>query len=486
MSVINDPLTVLQPRNLKYQAVRLHGFIRRRLWLQVLLAMFAGLAAGILLGPGGNVPPATARVITNWLALPGHVFLALIQMIVIPLVIASIIRGMAASEDMTHLRKLGVRVGLFFLATTVMAILIGIAAALLIKPGIYLDSAMVQAALGSAATALPTAPEGITLETLPGRIADFLPTNPLQAGLERDMAQVVLLAIIGGVALVSMQPKQAKPLLELLGSIQEVTMVVVRWAMFLAPLAVFGLITQITTRLGLDALLGMGLYVATVLSGLLVVMCMYLLILRLVRRQSPLFFLRAVRDAQLLAFSTSSSAAVMPLTLKTAEDKLGVRSSIAQFVIPLGTTVNMAGTALYQVVATLFLAQVFAVEVGLTSLLLIVVLAVGASVGSPGTPGIGIVILAMLLTSIGIPSAGIALIIGVDRILDMSRTAVNVTGDLVAATVMDRWVGGTLRARDQRQIERALESRREISGEDVITTGRVQAKPDGATTKVPG
>ena len=186
----------------------------------------------------------------------------------------------------------------------------------------------------------------------------------------------------------------------------------------------------------------MGIYVGTVLLGLLILMCLYLLIVWFISRRSPWQFLSAVRDVQLLAFSTSSSAAVMPVSIKTAEEKLGVRSSISQFLIPLGATINMDGTALYQGVATIFLAQVFGVDLGVSGLLLVIVTAVGASIGSPGTPGVGIVILATVLDSVGIPLSGIALIIGVDRILDMSRTAVNVTGDLTACTVMDRWVGG--------------------------------------------
>jgi len=240
--------------------------------------------------------------------------------------------------------------------------------------------------------------------------------------------------------------EHARPLLDLLRAVQAVSMVVVRWAMYLVPFAVFGLLAQITTRLGFDALLGVGVYLLTVLLGLAGVLLMYLAIYAFSTRKSPLIFLRNVREVMLLAFSTSSSAAVMPLSLRTAEEKLGVSPATAQFVIPLGTTINMAGTALYQVVATIFLAQVYAVDIGIGGLLLVVVLAVGASIGSPGTPGIGIVILSMLLTTMGIPPSGIALIIGVDRILDMCRTAVNVTGDLIASTVLDRKPGLSPRA----------------------------------------
>jgi Na+/H+-dicarboxylate symporter len=171
-------------------------------------------------------------------------------------------------------------------------------------------------------------------------------------------------------------------------------------------------------------------------------LCVYLVIVFVVSGMTPWRFLKSARDVQLLAFSTSSSAAVMPLTIKTAEERLGVRSSIAQFLVPLGTTVNMDGTALYQGAATVFLAQVFGIDLSLGALVLVVVTTVGASIGSPATPGVGIVILATVLGTVGIPASGIALIIGVDRILDMSRTAINVTGDLTACTVMDRWVGG--------------------------------------------
>ncbi len=426
-----------KPRALRQLNGQLMGFIKARLWLQVLVAMFLGIAVGVLLGPSmALVTPEFAAVLTSWLALPGYLFLALIQMIVIPLVFASIVLGMAAGENLEYLRTIGFKVVGFFLLTTIAAVAIGVGVALTLKPGERVDAGGLTATVEiSEEVEATTAP---SLQDLPEQLVRIIPTNPLQAGLEQNMMQVVLFALLVGIALVTMNRRQSQPLLDLLGSIQEVTMVVVRWAMYLVPLAVFGLLAQVTTRLGLDALLGMGFYVLTVIFGLGLMMLLYLTIYRVLVGASPLVFLAKVRDVQLLAFSTSSSAAVMPMTIKTAEDRLGIDPALSQFVIPLGTTINMAGTALYQVVATIFLAQVFQVDVGLASLLLIAVLAIGASIGSPGTPGIGIVILAMLLATIGIPAAGIALIIGVDRILDMSRTMVNVTGDLVACSVVQR------------------------------------------------
>jgi Na+/H+-dicarboxylate symporter len=288
--------------------------------------------------------------------------------------------------------------------------------------------------------------------------------------VESNMLQVVIFAMVVGVALVMMVPSQAKPMLDLLGSLQEVCMTVVRWAMLLAPVAVFGLLAQLTAKLGMDAMLGMTVYVGTVLLGLLTLFVVYLIIIYAVARHTPIAFIRAVREVLLLAFSTSSSAAVMPLSIKTAEEKLHVRPSVSQFVIPLGATINMNGTALYQGVAAIFLAQVFGIEIGVGGMALIVLTSVGASIGAPATPGVGIVILSMVLGTVGIPAAGIALILGVDRILDMTRTAVNVSGDLVAACLMDRWVGAKASLNDELIDEAMHESIRLETGEDVLTT----------------
>lgn len=428
------PLSITTEPSIGRLAQRLSGFVRGRLWLQVLVAMVAGVALGVAIGPtGGWLAPKSAVLVSNWLAMPGYLFLAMVQMIVIPLVVASIILGMTSSRDMQQLRSMGLRTGMFFLFTTVVAALIGLAVALSVQPGSYLQGADLPVTSAAAASSSSSSP---SLSTLPSQIVRIVPTNPLQASVDQNMLQVVVFAIFVGVALVTMDRKLAKPLVDLLGAVQEVSMVVVRWAMYLVPAAVFGLLTQLTARMGLDALLGMGVYVITVLGALLLALAFLMAVYAVGRRRSPLAFLRGSRDVLLLAFSTSSSAAVMPLTIRTAEDALGVQQGVARFVIPLGTTINMAGTALYQVIATLFLAQVYQVDVSLSGLLLLVVLAVGASIGSPGTPGIGIVILAMMLGTVGIPAEGIALIIGVDRILDMSRTTLNVAGDLVAASVI--------------------------------------------------
>jgi Na+/H+-dicarboxylate symporter len=464
-----NPLELLHPRSLKFLNGYLQDMVRGRLWLKVLIGMVLGLLTGVAIGPSvGWVAPPTAAMVGSWLALPGQLFLALIQMIVIPLVFASIIRGLAATEDLEQLRKVGLRVVIYFIATTAVAIVIGLVLALLFRPGLLVDSRTVQATLGTGVPIEGTAAALPGFAELPQKVLTLLPANPLSSMVENDMLRVVIFAMVVGVALVMMAPTQSRPLLDLLGSLQEVCMTVVRWAMILAPVAVFGLLAQLTAKIGLEALVGMAAYVGTVLLGLFLMFLIYLAVLYAAVRQRPLGFLRSVREVLLLAFSTSSSAAVMPLSIKVTEEKLGVRPSISQFVIPLGATINMNGTALYQGVAAIFLAQVFGVDIGIGGLLLIIVTAVGASIGTPATPGVGIVILAMVLGTVGVPAAGIALIMGVDRILDMSRTAINVSGDIVASVLMDRWVGGPRTAKAEIITERELEARRETSGADVV------------------
>ncbi len=430
-------------RSLLPFASSLQALVRGRLWLQVLVGMTLGVITGLFIGPTtGLLPSDTASVIGNWLALPGQLFLALIQMIVIPLVFSSIIRGLCASDDVDQLRKVGGRAILFFVVTTAIAVTLGICLALAIRPGDFVDASHLSVGREAAWQAADSGASSAMrphLADLPAHMLTLLPTNPLSSMVESNMLQVVIFASIFGVALVVMPRDKARPVLDLLASLQEVCLTVVKWAMWLAPWAVFGLMARLTAETGPQALVGVLVYVATVLLGLVVMLAVLLAIAWAYGRIGPKAFLSAAKDVMLLAFSTSSSAAVMPLSIKTAEHALNVRPNISQFVIPLGATINMNGTALYQGVAAIFIAQVFGVDIGAGGLTLIVLTSVGASIGSPATPGVGIVILSTILISVGVPASGVALIMGVDRLLDMSRTVINVCGDLVACTVLDRW-----------------------------------------------
>lgn len=428
---------------IKNLADYLDGLIKGRLWAKVIIALFLGILVGFVFGPqAGFFSPGTAKVVTGWIALPGKLFLVLIKMIVIPLVVASVILGIAKNEDMDMLKRLGPRIVVYFIFTTSIAVTIGFAAANLIKPGNLIDSESMMAQMEVEEISETEGGMGDAgLGDVPDRIISIIPENPLDAMVSKEMLQVVIFAIIFGVALASLKTGSKKIILDLLDSLLEVCMQVVRWAMWLAPLAVFGLLAEITSKIGFDILIGLGAYISTVFLGLFVHLIFYLVLVTSVSKISPFSFLEKIREVQLLAFSTSSSAAVMPLSMETAEEKLGVSPSISRFVVPLGATINMDGTALYQGVATVFLAQVYGVDLSVMSLVLVMVTAVGASIGTPGTPGVGIVILATVLSSVGIPPDGIALIIGVDRILDMSRTMINVTGDMTACVVMDRLLG---------------------------------------------
>jgi Na+/H+-dicarboxylate symporter len=421
-------------RPLKELTRYLQALVEGRLWVKVLLGLALGVGTGAALGPAaGLAPPETARTVTSWLALPGNLFIRLVQMIMVPLIVTSIIQGVAGGDNRGQLRTMGVRVGLYFVVTTAAAVLVGVALASLVQPGRLIDTAALGVTPGAAAMTVTAERE----LDVPRAISQLLPSNPLASMVSGEMLNVVIFAVITGIALASMTEQAANPLLQLLSSVQEICMTVTRWAMRLAPLAVFGLIAEVVARVGLGAITGLAAYVSTVVAALLALVALYAILLRSATDMPLGRFFRETREVLLLAFSVASSAAVMPLSLKTAEERLGVAPAVARFVIPVGATINMNGTAAYQAIATLFLAQVYGLDLNLMSIVLLVVTTVAASIGTPSTPGAGIVILATILTSIGIPVGGVALIIGVDSLLGMCRTAVNVMGDLTATLVFD-------------------------------------------------
>ena len=428
-------------RPFKYMSNQLDRLVEGRLWAKVLIAMAAGIILGLLLGPDlGLVQEKTVKVITSWLALPGQLFLALIQMIVVPLVIASVVRGLASNNNPQAMKRIGL-IGLaFILFTTVIATTIGISLGQTIQPGKHLsESALVESMdAKQPRAAAATFPK---LYEMPDKVMAIMPTNPLASMVSGEMLQVILFSAVLGFALISIPRKQAQPLFDLLGALLEVSIRIVSWAMLLAPLAVFGLITKLVANLGLNVLTGMLMYVITVLLGLLCLAGVYAIIIRFISDIPVRIYFMKLKELLLLAFSTSSSAAVMPLSLQVTENDLKIRPEIARFLVPLGATINMTGTALYQGVATVFLAQVFQVDLSLTSYVFIITMAVAASIGSPATPGAGIVILSMVLEGVGIPAAGVALLLGVDRILDMCRTSINVLGDVVSCSVAQRFLG---------------------------------------------
>jgi len=422
----------------KFHTPQITYLVKKKLWAQVIVALFLGLAFGLFLGPEvGIVEKDTAEIITDWLSIPANLFLKIIQMIIIPLIFASIIRGLTSSGSMEQLQKLGLGVALYFVATTVIALIIGILVVTAIGPGNFIDSSLIIESFGIENTDSIEKLE-LNLSDIPQSIVSIVPSNPLASFMSGEMLSIIVFAIIVGVSMISLPKQSSQPILDLLESVQKITMKVVSWAMRLAPFAAFGLMAAITSKVGLSALTGLGAYMTTVIIGLFAMMLIYMIIIKIFAKRPLSSTFAMMKDAQLLAFSTSSSAAVMPVSIKTAEEKLKVKPKVSQFVIPLGATINMDGTALYQIIAVFFLAQLFNIDLGFTTILLITLTALAASIGAPSAPGTGIIILSTILIAAGIPPIGVILLLGVDRLLDMTRTMVNVTGDLTACLFFDK------------------------------------------------
>jgi len=411
------------------------------MWAQMLVGMGLGVLAGLAVAPEGPfaIPPDILIPMTEWIMLPARLFLALITMIVVPLVFCSILLAITESGGFQFLRTTGLRVVLYFVFTTVVAVWIGIALSQAINPAQHVPESWLAGRTAGIETLADAARNVSPQKSVPQLIAELVPANPVAAVLEQQMLQIVIAAVLAGLALVSMTRKEAEPFINVCQSAQGICMKIVYGAMLAAPVAVFGFLFRLTVETGPDMLAALSWYIGTVLAGLLVIMLLYLMLVAFAARRDPIAFLRDIRDAQLLAFSSSSSAATMPLSLSTAENRLKVDPEIARLVIPLGTTINMDGTALYQIVVALFLTSLMGIDLTTGQLVILSVTIVGAAIGSPGTPGVGLVILSSIMTSLGVPAEAIGIILSVDRMLDMCRTTINVTGDLTAAVLFDRW-----------------------------------------------
>jgi len=428
---------MLEFKTLNNLSIHLERLIKGRLWLKVIIGLLLGAAFGVLLNPStGLLSENISLRIADWLDLPGQIFMRLVQMIMIPLIFTSIITGIVGNKS-EKLKSFGLSLLLYFIFTTTIAIVIGLLVTLILKPGQYIFE------LGgfpnSNQNQIVTDNQTGFIESVPNAISNLIPNNPMESILTGEMLGVVIFTTIVGIAITQLRHETAVPIIRFSEAIQKTCMIVVSWAMMLVPYAVFGLMAALLSRTSFEIFLGLGYYMFVVLLGLIILLTFYLIIVLLVTKENPFKFLKAIREPQLLAFSTASSAAVMPLSMKTADEKLGVSSNISDFVIPIGATINMDGTALFQCVTTLFMAQAYGVELSIVSLILITFTVVAASIGTPAIPGGGVIILASVLQNAGIPIDGLIIIIGIDRILGMFRTAVNVTGDLTACIIFDKF-----------------------------------------------
>jgi DAACS family dicarboxylate/amino acid:cation (Na+ or H+) symporter len=412
---------------------------------KILLGLLLGAAAGVLCNRLFADAPALAAV-QKYASDPlGRIFLNLLIMVVVPLVFSSLALGVAQFGDLKSLGRIGVRTLLYFLTVTTLAVVIGLVLVNLLRPGDHLSPATkseLLATYGDQATELKTSAGEVEfgIQTLVG----IVPRNPFAAVARPspDMLALIFVALMAGVALTQILPERAAPLLRILEAVSDVTVVLINLAMRLAPYGVAALIFSVTSRFGFELLVALGMYVLTVLLGLsLHLFGAYSLLIRLLVRYNPLRFFKKVETVMLTAFSTSSSNATLPTTITVAQENLGIPARICGFVLPLGATMNMNGTALFEGVTVLFLAQAFGIHLSLGTQLIVVVMSVVTAIGVAGVPSGSIPLLILVLQMVGVPAEGIAIILGVDRILDMCRTVLNVTGDITCAAYVARSEG---------------------------------------------
>ncbi len=367
----------------------------------------------------------------------GTAFLRLIQLIVVPLVLASLIVGTASLGDPKKLGRIGLKTLSYYLISTAFAITIGLIFANVFHPGNSvppeIKTQLLQSYSGEAGSKIGNLQQGVTpIQT----ILNIIPTNPIASLSQGKMLQIIFFSIITGIALTLIPKEKADPVVRFFDGVTEAMIKIVLLVIKMAPYGVFALIAAAVGSFGISILFSLFEYTIVVIAGLLILSLLYPLAVKIFTGMSPVKFMRGIRPAQLIAFSTSSSGATLPVTMESCEENLGVSNNICSFVLPLGATVNMDGTALYQGVAAMFIAQVYGIPMDLSAQLTIILTATLASIGTAAVPGVGLFMLVIVLKQVGIPLEGIALILAVDRILDMFRTAINVTSDCTAAVIV--------------------------------------------------
>jgi proton glutamate symport protein len=395
------------------------------------------------------------RVAVNLINFIGDLFLRGLLFVAVPIVLFSLIVGVSSLTDLRRLSRIGGKTVGIYLATTAVAITVGLLLANIVRPGAFVPEATRSALQASMQAA---ADQRIAVASRPSPwdvVLNIVPRNPFAALAAGEMLQVVFLALILGVALTLIPRNKAEPVVRFCDGVTEAIIRIVYMVMIIAPVAVFALVVRMVAVMGLEVIGALGIYVLVVIAGLAFHMfAFYPLLLRLFTPVTYGRFFRAMLPAQLLAFSSSSSAATLPVTMRCARDRVGVSDEVTSFVVPLGATINMDGTALYQGVAAVFIAQMYNVPLGITGQLAIVLTATAASIGTAGVPGVGTIMLVIVLRSVDIPLEGIAVILGVDRLLDMCRTVVNITGDATVATVVAGTEGALLSEEQLQRVQR--------------------------------
>ncbi len=408
---------------------------------QILLGMVFGVLFAFIL-----IQFAWGKdIIVDWIKPFGTIFINLLKLIAVPLILASLIKGISDLKDISKLSKMGGRtIGLYIL-TTVIAVSIGLVIVNIIKPGSFISeqtrTELVASYTADANSKIEAANKQSEVGPLQSLI-DIVPDNIIKASADNgNMLQVIFFAVIFGIAMILLPEDKSKPVKDFFDSFNEIILKMIDLIMLFSPFGVFALLAAIVAESpSLDLFKALGMYGLTVIIGLILVMSFYLFLVKVFAKKSPKFFINGIYPAQLLAFSTSSSAATLPVTMERTVDNLGVDDEVASFVLPIGATINMDGTSLYQAVAAVFIAQSFGMDLSLATQLGIIVTATLASIGSAAVPGAGMVMLVIVLAQAGIPEAGLALIFAIDRPLDMCRTTVNVTGDAAVSMIVAKSV----------------------------------------------
>jgi len=414
--------------------------LHTKILLGLLVGAVLGISANVFLGAKSPL----VQGINLYVAGPaGQIFLRLLFMIVVPLVFASISLGVAGLGDLKRVGRVGAKAIGYFLASTALAATLGLIVVSAVRPGERIPEAtrtelMATYSNDASSKVEAAATSDFGIQTL----VNIVPRNPIKAAVDLDMLGIIFFGIIFGAALTMIRPEKAKPMLAVLEALNDTVIKIVEMAMRIAPYGVAALIFGVTSRFGFDVLRLLGWYVVVVLGSLLIhVLVNISAIIRFLVGMSPWKFFGRIRGALVTAFSTSSSSATLPTAIATAEDNLGIPKQIAGFVLPLGSTMCMNGTALFEGITVITLAQAFGVQLGFGQMIAVMVMSVITAVGAAGVPGGSIPLLVGVLTMFGVPAEGIAIVLGVDRILDMSRTTVNVCGDLSATAWVARAEG---------------------------------------------
>lgn len=381
------------------------------------------------------------QLIVDWIKPFGNIFINLLKLIAVPLILGSLIKGVSDLKDISKLSKMGGRTIGLYVMTTIMAVSIGLAIVNIIKPGEFISeetrTELLTNFAGDANSKITEANKQNEAGPLKA-LEDIVPDNIFKSATDNgSMLQVIFFALFFGISMILIPEKTSKPVKDFFDGFNEIILKMIDLIMLAAPFGVFALLASLVAESpSLDLFKALGMYGLSVLIGLTLMIGVYMLIVKVLARKDASFFLNGIAPAQLLAFSTSSSAATLPVTMERVVDNLGVDDEVASFVLPIGATINMDGTSLYQAVAAVFIAQAFGMDLSLGAQLGIIVTATLASIGSAAVPGAGMVMLVIVLAQAGIPEAGLALIFAIDRPLDMCRTTVNVTGDAAVSMVV--------------------------------------------------